>query len=197
VSDVALTVDVGRSRSTAWWGMILLIATEATLFAVLLLSYLYLRFESTPAWPPPPIEPPTLKLPVLMTVLLVVSSIPMQLAANAARARRTSLVVRVWLLIGSALGLAFLAVQFDEYQTKLGEFRPSTNSYGSLFYTITGFHGIHVIVGLLLTLWAVVLAGRRVRRGGERAIENVVLYWHFVGVVWLAVFATIYLSGAL
>ena len=71
------------SRSTSWWGMMLLIATEGTIFAILLLSYAYLRFSSTPAWPPAGIEPPALKLPVLMTAALVLSSVPMQLAGMA------------------------------------------------------------------------------------------------------------------
>jgi heme/copper-type cytochrome/quinol oxidase subunit 3 len=193
------TTDVlsGRppGRTTAWWGMVLLIFTEATLFAIFILSDLYLRFSATPSWPPPGIQAPTLRLPVLMTVVLVASSVPVQLAADAARAGCR---VRCRMLLGGtiALGLTFLALQAVEYHEKLQHFSPRTNTYGSLFFTITGFHGLHVIVGILLLSWAVVAAGQLERRGGD-AIENIVLYWHFVDAVWLVVFATLYLSVAL
>jgi heme/copper-type cytochrome/quinol oxidase subunit 3 len=189
-------IERSHERTTGWWGMILVIFTEGTLFAVLLLSYAYLRFSATPAWPPPGIEAPTLKLPVVMTIVLVSSSLPMQLAVHASRAGRAGR-ARLLLGIGILMGAAFLVMQIIEYHTKLAKFRPTTNSYGSLFFTITGFHGIHVIVGLLISLWALLLGCRRLSGAGHRTVENAVLYWHFVDLVWVAVFSIIYLMGAL
>jgi heme/copper-type cytochrome/quinol oxidase subunit 3 len=184
-----------RDRSTSWWGMVFLIATEAALFAVVLFSALYLRFSATPAWPPPGVESPKLGLPLAMTVVLVSSSIPVQLAVRAARGARWG-ATRWWMFGGALLGLAFLTLQTVEYRRDLDHFRPSDDSYASMFYTATGLHGVHVVIGVALLVWCATSAASARNGAGTRTVENVVLYWHFVDVVWLGVFATMYWAVA-
>jgi heme/copper-type cytochrome/quinol oxidase subunit 3 len=94
-----------------------------------------------------------------------------------------------------AMGSTFLGLQGIEYVDKLKEVTPRTDIYGSLFFTITGFHGIHVLVGLLLNLWLQFYAWKG-RFSAERylPVENVVMYWHFVDAVWVFIFASLYLA---
>lgn len=185
------------TREPAWWGMLLLIATEAALFALLLASYFYVRFQTDGAWPPDGIAAPKLLKPAVMTVLLMASSIPAYLAErNARRGDRRGLVASLAATL--VLGSAFLALQAWEYSEKLDLFTPHTNAYGSLFYTITGLHGAHVIVGLLLLCWTLVFALRGAFTAERHlAVQNVSLYWHFVHGVWLVVFTSLYLLPSL
>ena len=207
MSDVTAALETARfpeehlphhasgSRAFGWWGMVWLIATEATLFAALIASYFYLRFRYGLVWPPGDISIPTLGLPIVMSVILLSSSIPVHFAERAIKKGRVG-AMRLGLAAGFVLGAAFLAITFGiEWPEKLAEFTPQTNVYGSLFYTILGFHGAHVIVGLAFNLWLQV----RARQGAfdaERhlSVQNFTMYWHFVDVVWIFVFSTIYLS---
>ncbi|MCC6829751.1 MAG: heme-copper oxidase subunit III [Thermoleophilia bacterium] len=182
------------TREPGWYAMLLVIATEATVFALLLAAYFFLQFTHEGAWPPPPAEVPRLLTPVLMTVLLTGSSIPAYLADRGARRGRME---RVGVLLGATavLGIAFLVLQVVEYREKLDVFTPRTDAYGSAFYTVTGLHGAHVAFGVAALLF--VLAFTALGRYSARrhlAIEVVTLYWHFVHVVWLFVFASLYLS---
>ncbi|GAA3423469.1 cytochrome c oxidase subunit 3 [Streptosporangium sandarakinum] len=181
-------------RTPAWWGMVLFITTEATIFACLLGSYFYIRFSTAGPWPPGGIKDPELSKPLIMTVLLLSSSGPMVWADLAVRRGRTAQ-LRAGLAFTLALGTAFLGLQATEYATKLGEFVWSTNVYGSLFYVITGFHGLHVIVGLVMLVFVTIaaLAGKLGSRHHER-VRLVAFYWHFVDAVWITILFTIYLS---
>ena len=182
-------------RAFGWWGIVWLIATEATLFAMLIASYFYLRFRGGPVWPPDDIEPPKLVLPLIMTVILLSSSIPVHMAERAAK-RGDKRMLRIGLALGFLLGAAFLGITWGvEWPETLHEFGPTTNSYGSMFFTITGFHGAHVLGGLGFNLWSQIRASRGAF-GPERhlTIQNFTLYWHFVDVVWIAVMLTLYIS---
>src|SRR5689334_20263062 len=186
-----LPVEVTGAHAPGWWAMVLMVATEATLFACLLSSYFYLR-SSAPSWPLGDIERPELKLPIIMTVVLLTSSAPMVWAEAGIRAGKQGQ-LRLGLLLSFLLGAAFLGMQVYEYAHKL--FSLQTNAYGSLFYTITGFHGLHVIVGLLMNLFIQLRAwlGHFTPRR-RLAVANVALYWHFVDAVWIFVFFSIYVS---
>lgn len=181
-------------RSYAWWGMVWLIMTEAALFAMLIFSYFFLRFRH-PEWPPAGIEPPPLALPAVMTIILWSSSLPVHLADRGIKGgsqRR----LQGGLLAGFLLGATFLALQvFVEYPETLKEFTPQLNVYGSLFFVITGFHGVHVLVGLLLSLWTQARAwAGAFTKDRHVTVQIFALYWHFVDVVWLFVLLTVYLS---
>jgi heme/copper-type cytochrome/quinol oxidase subunit 3 len=185
-------------RSFGWWGMVWLIATEATLFAMLIASYFYLRFRSGPVWPPEPLERPDLGLPIVMTVILLSTTIPVHWAESGIKkGKQTRL--RLGLGLGFLLGAIFLGITWGiEWPEKLHEFEPTTNAYGSLFYTITGFHGLHVLVGLLMSLWTQVRAWQGAfDEHRHLTVQNFAMYWHFVDIVWIFVFSTIYLSPRL
>jgi heme/copper-type cytochrome/quinol oxidase subunit 3 len=188
----------GRSPepTTGTMGMLLFILTEASLFATFIVSYFFLRFQSTPRWPPEGIESPTLLLPSVMTVILLSSSVPMHIADTGIR-RGSRRRLRVGLLVSFLLGATFLGLQVYEYADKLKEFTPQTNAYGSLFFMITGFHGAHVLGGLLLNLWVQIQAARGFF-GPDRhlTVRNVALYWHFVDAVWIAIFSSLYVAAA-
>lgn len=190
-----LPTRAAGSRSFGWWGMVWLIATEATIFALLIASYFYLRFRAGPVWPPEPIEAPELALPLVMTAILWSSSIPVHLADRAVR-RGNQTMLRIGLLAGFVMGAVFLALQVAvEYPEVLRHFTPQTNAYGSLFFTLTGFHGVHVAVGLLMSLWVQMKAWRGAFDEDHHVgVEAFTMYWHFVDVVWFFVLAALYLS---
>jgi len=183
-----------RGKAPGWWGMVFLIATEAMFFTILLTSYWYLRFRHGPVWPPDGIAKPELFLVSVMTPILLVSSAPMHWAELGIKKGRIWQ-LRLGLALTFALGGTFLGLQAVEYLTKVKEFTPTTDVYGSLFFAITGFHGFHVFVGLLMNLWLQYYAGKR-RFDAEHflPVEVVTMYWHFVDAVWVFIFATIYLS---
>ena len=190
----ATAEQLGGTRSTGWWGMVGLITTEATLFATLLVSYFYLRFQSTPEWPPDGIEAPTLAIPLVMTVLLLGSSVPMHWAETGIRKGKQGR-LRAGLLIAFLMAAAFLSLMGVEYAEKLPEVTATTNAYGSLFYGITGFHGTHVLVGVLMNLWLQVrayLGHFDETRHGH--VQNITLYWHFVDIVWIFILLSLYVS---
>lgn len=188
-----LPVDPKHDRLPfSWWGMWLFIATEAMLFAALLSSYFYVRFGSA-VWPLGGIAPPELVLPSIGTGLLLTSSATAHWAERGAR-RGETWRLRLGLALTVLAGLGFLGIQAREYAG--ASFSPSTNAYGSLFFGITGFHGLHVLVGLGMLLAVGTIAWRTDRFGPDRhlPVRLTVMYWHFVDVVWLFVFASLYLS---
>jgi cytochrome c oxidase subunit III len=194
-SQQPLAKHVSGARAPAWWGMMLLICTEAMLFASLIASYFFLRFQAGLVWPPDGIKEPELELPLIMSVILWSSSVPVHLAERAVKqgnARR----LRLGLFAGFVLGAVFLGLQVGlEYPEVMKEFTPTTDVYGSLFFTLTGFHGLHVLVGLLFSLWVQVRAGLGAYDEERHvSVENFTLYWHFVDAVWLFILTTIYLS---
>ena len=189
------TVGTGPTNF-GWWGMVLFIAVEATLFALLLASYFYLRFRSGPVWPPDGIEDPKLTLVLIMSVILWSSSLPVHLAHSAIKRGRQR-TLRVCLALGFLLGAAFLALQcLVEYpDIAHHEFTPRTNAYGSMFFTITGLHGAHVLVGLLMNAWTQLRVWQwAFEEHRHTTVQIFIMYWHFVDVVWVFVLATLYLS---
>jgi heme/copper-type cytochrome/quinol oxidase subunit 3 len=197
ISTAALVTEEPVGRSTGWWGMVLFITTEATLFSMLLGSYFYLRFQFGPQWPPGGIEQPSLLRPLIMTAVLVPSSLPLLWAERGIR-RGKRWQLRLGLLATLAMGLTFLILQGVEYAEELRHFTFTTNVYGSLFYVITSFHGSHVTVGLLMVGWLFSASPRDTSdaRRHER-IHLIALYWHFIDAVWVAILFTIYLSPRL
>ena len=189
------TVEAGpRSASNGWWGMLLLIATEATLFAVLLASYFYVRFKTSGGWPPDGISDPKLARAFVMTVLLVASSFFVHRAETGIRRGDQSALV-LGLAIGSVLGLAFFGLQIWETVVVARDFTPRTNTYGSLVFTITGAHSAHLVVGLLLLGWVQVRAWFRAYSPRKHlGVQMATVYWHFVVAIQLAIFVSLYLT---
>lgn len=179
--------SIGRHAS-GWYGMWALIATEASLFAYLLFSDFYLGGRATGAWPPE--GQPSLRLALPNTIVLLVSSGVLAWGERGIRrGERGRLLIG---LIGAlVLGAIFVVVQMMEWHNKA--FSLSTNAYGSLYFTTTGFHIAHVIGGLLVMAMLLIWAGLDYF-GRERyaAVSIGAIYWHFVDAVWLAVFTTYY-----
>lgn len=182
-------------RAFGWWGMAGLVATEAALFGMLIASYFYLRFRHGPVWPPDGIEMPPLGLPLAMTAILWSSSLPVHMADRAIR-RGDQRQLRTGLALGFLLGAIFLFLTLAvEWPEKLHHFTPRTNVYGSLFFTLTGFHAAHVAAGLALSAWTQVRASRGAfDETRHLSVQNFAFYWHFVDVVWAFVLFAIYLS---
>ncbi len=191
----ALPRHAHGGRSFAWWGMAWLIATEATLFASLIASYFFLRFRHGVEWPPDGLPHPELELPLIMSALLLSSSIPVHLAESGIKKGNQGL-LRFGLAMGFVLGATFLGLTVAvEWPETLHEFTPQTNVYGSLFFTVTGFHAVHVLVGLGMSAWTQVRAWRGAFDVDRHVtVQNFAMYWHFVDVVWIFVFLTLYVS---
>ncbi|WP_089007159.1 cytochrome c oxidase subunit 3 [Micromonospora viridifaciens] len=194
----ALSTELPAGRPTGWWGMVMFVATEATLFACLLGSYFYLRFQFGPEWPPDGLEKPKLLIPLLMTLVLVPSSLPVVWAERGIRQGRRGR-LRVGLATTMVLGLSFMGLLVKEYSDDFKLHTLTTNVYGSLFYVITGFHGLHVLVGLTMIGWLLAASLRGGSFGSHRheRVRNAAIYWHFVDTVWVAILFTIYLSPRL
>ncbi len=176
-------------RSIGWWGMIFFIISEALIFANLIAAYLYLEIRQG-SWQ----LPLDLTLPVINTAILLSSSIPVRLAgAGIAKGNQRQL---KWGLIGTVImGSIFLGGQAFEYTDLFAKnFTPQFQAFGSAFFTLTGFHGLHVTVGalFLLIVWLRALRGDFTRKK-HFAVQAAEMYWHFVDGVWVVVFSTVYL----
>jgi cytochrome c oxidase subunit III len=186
------TLPVGSpgQRSGGWWGCLTLVATEAALFGYLIFSYLYLAAQTTQPWPPEGM--PKLGLGLLNTGVLLSSSVFVWASERFVRRGRRGMGVTM-IGIAIALGVVFVGVQLKEWKDH--PYGLTSNLYGSLYFTITGFHMMHVLVGLIvlafLLMWTALGYFDRER---SAALTIGGLYWHFVDVVWLFIFATLYLS---
>jgi cytochrome c oxidase subunit 3 len=182
--------DPIAARSNMLLAVKLAILSEIMLFGALFAAYFVIRAASG-EWPPAngP-ERPELILPGLNTTLLVLSSGTMQLGVRAAHRGDRSRILR-WLGLTLLLGGIFIVVQGYEFATN--GFGLGSGIFGSTFYILTGFHGAHVLVGLAL----IGIVANRARLGlvsaeHDTAVEASSYYWHFVDVVWLFLFSTVY-----
>jgi cytochrome c oxidase subunit III len=200
------------NRKIAIWAFI---GSECMLFATLISTYMIYKGRSIigpmphETWTDPStghVYPAILDIPVTSasTFVLLMSSFAMVLALSAVQDRRKPKNNRrerilgnpsIWLAMTAALGLVFLAFQAYEFTAFVHEgLTISRNLFGSTFFTLTGFHGAHVAAGVI---WLSILLGIDMRRGlmPEDAlnVDLCALYWHFVDVVWIAIFTLVYL----
>lgn len=182
------TLPLDDRRGTQ--GMWLLITTEGALFVVLFFAYfelargLVFRDQSLPK----------LTSPLIMLGVLLSSSVIVHLGERAARSGRRGL-GRLSALGAAALGVVFLLLQAREYRERWAELTPATSAYGSIFYTITSIHGLHLLIGVLMLSYVAALPELdHAPRAPHRAYHNVGLYWHFVDSVWLVIVALLYLT---
>ncbi|MGH9281339.1 MAG: aa3-type cytochrome oxidase subunit III [Acidimicrobiales bacterium] len=170
-------------------GTMVWLASELMFFSGLFAAWFTLR-AAAGEWPPADAELGTLRA-ALFTVVLLGSSGTMQAGVWAiehgdrARARR-------WIVATMVLALVFLGNQASEWLSL--DFTPSTHAFGSIFYLLTGFHGIHVLGGVL-AMGALLgrMAGKAPDPGAVPVTQVIGYYWHFVDVVWIGVFATVFL----
>jgi cytochrome c oxidase subunit 3 len=170
-------------------GMLLFIISEIMLFGAFFTAYFFIRVVNHDTWPAT-----GTKLPVLVaginTAILLSSSLTMHWALVSAK-HENRFGMRAGLVTTFLLGVTFLTVQINEY-VHIG-FAPHDTAQGSIFYGLTGLHGAHVFVGLTLLLFATVRAFRgHFSAEQHRGVEVPGIYWHFVDVMWVIVFTTIY-----
>jgi cytochrome c oxidase subunit 1/cytochrome c oxidase subunit I+III len=172
------------------------IASEAAFFVLLIVAYVF--YTAVSRGGPSPEKSLDAVRTGLFTILLIASSVTFWRAERAHAAGHHSRSL-VWLGLTIALGIAFLAGQASEYARMLHSgILFETNLFTTTFFTLTGFHGMHVMAGLLALaiLFALALRGALSGRLGE-GLRAVGYYWHFVDVVWIAVFTVVYVRGAL
>lgn len=175
-------------RAPLWWGFVGMITIESTVFGSLIASYFYLRAGAS-VWPPSGTEAPELLLPTVNTVILLLSSVAMHRADKAIT--RGDQRTRSWLLVSLTFGLAFLVLKYIEYRDVPSPWDES--AYGSMVWTIIGFHTAHVCALLLKTAIIAALAGRGYFNDRRRVgITANGLYWHFVVVVWIPLYVVLY-----
>lgn len=174
-----------RGPSLAFWGMAMLVASEATLFGTFIGSYYYLRFGS-PHWPPPNTPEPRVVVPLVMVGILATTSLPMQLAAMAARRARLSL-ARLLLLWALVVQCGYLAYEVHDYVGQLRRSTPQDNAYGSIYYTLLGADHAHVAVGIVLVVWLLWKLARGLTMYRLNAVQAVAFYWHAVNLLTLVV----------
>jgi cytochrome c oxidase subunit 3 len=171
-------------------GMYLFIISEIMLFGAFFTAYFFMRVVKGDPWPAPGTEIPVLVAGV-NTAILLSSSVTMHWALVSAKSGNRS-GMRAGLAATFFLGLTFLSVQINEY-VSLG-WAPQDHAQGTIFYSLTGLHGAHVTVGLLLLLFANIRANRGHFSPDEhRGVEVPGIYWHFVDFMWVIVFTALYI----
>jgi cytochrome c oxidase subunit 3 len=174
-------------------GTIVWLASELMFFAGLFAMYFTARARSTTGWPQPPTE---LDIPyaLVVTIVLVSSSVTCQMGVFAAE-QGNVYGLRRWFSITFLMGLVFVLGQVNEYRVLVEHHGTtiSSSTYGSVFYLATGFHGLHVVGGLVAFVFMLIRStmGRFTPAQATSAIV-VSYYWHFVDVVWIGLFSTIY-----
>jgi len=174
-------------------GMWIFLLSEIMFFTALIGSYIILRFSHPDAWTAPG---KTLNIPVtaVNTFILICSSVTM-VKAYASVADGNQRMLRLWLVLTVLIGATFVGIQAYEYTHLIEKgFVPSAGLYGTTFYTMTGFHGFHVTMGVLCMSFVTWKAFRgRYTAADHRGVEVIGLYWHFVDLVWIILFTIVYL----
>lgn len=187
-----LGVARGRGRAVGWWGTVLLIVTEGILFALLLFVWFYLRGQAS-AWPPQGVRDPELVRVSIRSGLLFASSATMAFAERGIR-RGLRWRLHAGLVVTFLLAAVFLAGHMDEMLKLHRHYTWAQHAYGSARYTILNFHAAHLVVGMAAVAFTFFAALRgRYAADDHLGVQITGLYWHFVDVVWLFVFAALYL----
>jgi cytochrome c oxidase subunit 3/cytochrome o ubiquinol oxidase subunit 3 len=189
VTDHAATSTGLPNTKLAIW---LFLASDCLLFGALISTYVLYRGASIVG--PYPADVFDIPYTSVSSFVLLASSLTMVLALASIQ-RGDPARMRVWLLATAMLGLTFVGGQVYEFTTFADEgLTLSTNVFSTSFYVLTGFHGAHVTVGILMLLTVVGLSfGGRITQERSETVEIVGLYWHFVDIVWIVIFTVVYL----
>ena len=189
--DEAHETSTGLSNAkVAMWAFL---GSECLLFGALISTYLLYRGRSLPGTPTPK-DVYDIPYTSVSSFVLLMSSLTMVLALAAIQ-RDDHHRARTWLLTTALLGSVFVGGQVYEFTKFYSEgLKLQTNLFGSSFFVLTGFHGAHVTIGvlMLLSLFGLSVRGRLPTERAE-TVELVGLYWHFVDIVWIIIFTLIYL----
>jgi cytochrome c oxidase subunit III len=184
-----------RALTAGQWGMVAFIVSESAFFATLIV--VYLTYIGRDRVGPTPKEALSLPLVIGTTICLLSSSLVIHMADRAIE-RGHPRTFQLWWAGTICLGLAFLAGTLYEWYGLVHRHHLtiSRNLFGSTYYTLVGFHGLHVSVGVIVMLAVLGLAlAREVTHANRAGVQLVSWYWHFVDGVWIAVFTVVYIVG--
>ena len=173
-------------------GMWVFLGSECLLFGGLISTFLL--YKEKTAGGPKPQDLYDIGFTSISSFVLLMSSLSMVLAVSAIQ-RGDHRALRAWLLVTALLGSVFVSGQVYEFKEFVNEGLGFTTSpASSAFYTLTGFHGAHVTIGIIMLISTLILSSRgRITQQKAEAVEVVGLYWHFVDVVWVLLFTIVYL----
>ena len=178
MTSYADTRDV-VGRPAAWWGMLILIASESTLFGCFIGSYYYLRFRSA-TWPPHGIPEPKLVVPLILLAVLLTTVVPMRLAAT-----------RLFLALALVVQSGYFAYEVHDFSDQLHGFDITRDAYSSIYYTLLGADHAHVLLGVLFNVWLLGKLTRGFTRYRIHATRAIALYWYAVSVLTIVVYGVL------
>lgn len=185
---VARAARERTSMPNGFWGMAVFVATETTLFGVLIGTYFYLRFHIG-VWPPQHIAKPEWIPAIVVTGVLAAMSGPMQLAYRAGREGRRVVAWR-WLAFAFLVQAGYLGYQLHAYVAELHLHNPSDSAYSSIYYTLLGADHLHVLVGLLFDVWMLIRLATGLTNYRLVGLMTTTFYWHVVNAVTIFVLLT-------
>jgi cytochrome c oxidase subunit III len=196
ISGTAESIEVGHGHEEhpdlRIFGLFMFLIAESALFIGLFVAYLTFRAVA-PVWPPEGTPKLELLLPGINTAILISSSLVIH-QADASIKKNDVAGLRKWFTITALMGVVFLSGQVYEYMHL--EFGLRTNLFASTFYVLTGFHGLHVMVGVMLmlaVLWRSLKNADHYSSSSHFGVEAAEIYWHFVDVIWIILFILLYL----
>jgi heme/copper-type cytochrome/quinol oxidase subunit 3 len=188
-AGVVRAVAQRTGRPTAWWGMLILVTSEAMLFAAFIGTYYYLRFE-TAVWPPDGIPEPRVIVPIVLAVVLALSAVPVHIASTAAQTGRLAS-ARLYLVLALVVQCGYIAYEIHDFRDQLRSFDVTRDAYSSIYFTLLGADHAHVILGILFSLWLLWKLARGLTTYRANAAMAIALYWGFVAVLTLVVTGTL------
>lgn len=184
-----------RTLSAPQWGMVAFLVSEVAFFSTLIVTYV--TFMGKDVVGPTPAEALSLPLVIVTTICLLSSSVTIHFAEQALHRGQQRTFCLFWAAT-IALGIAFLLGTAYEWRELITEHHLtiSRNLFGTTYYTLVGFHGLHVTVGVITMLIVLGLALRReITESHRTGVELVAWYWHFVDAVWIVVFLVVYVAS--
>jgi heme/copper-type cytochrome/quinol oxidase subunit 3 len=182
---VRLAVDRRYGRPAALWGMLILIASEATLFGCFIGTYYYLRFTHD-TWPLAGDPEPKVVVPLILAACLALTVVPMHLAWRSARAARLG-AARLFLVVALIVQCGYLAYEVHDSRDQLDRLPITRDAYSSVYYTLLGAAHAHVLVGILFVVWLLWKLAFGLTTYRVNAAQAIALYWYFVGALTLVV----------
>lgn len=184
-AEVIRSLPWDAARGT--WAMWLFILSELWIFLGLLFAYYYMAYQ-TPHWPPE--QAPSLTIPYIITAVLIASCVVLEAGRRALMAGNRAF-AKIALAIGLLAGAIYIWLEVESFRRYLTVVTPQQDSYGSIYYTVFTAHGVHLVIGMLLFLYALLVPLEPTKRAPYRAYYNTALYWYFATFTWILIFCAI------
>ena len=180
---------VRLSQPAGWWGMVILVASEATLFGAFIGTYFYLRFRTTP-WPPGGVPKPALVIPLILLACLVATTFPMKLASRAALAGRLR-ATRFFIAVVLVVEAGYFAYEVHDFADQVQRVDITRNAYTSIYDTLLGAGHAHVLIAVLFNLWLLGKLTRGFTTYRLNAVRAITFYVYAVNVLTIVIFGTL------